>query len=284
MTRGPLPSRVYWFRRVLVLGTAVLLVVAIARLLGGGSDGSDGDDAARLSADSPSSTTSSTTTTDDSGTPLLPEDSASASVGTTGTSGKPGKGQQTSEAPVLAEPTGACAGSDIAVTPEVGNAVGGRDVRIVLQLRTISAEACTWQAGSNTIAVNITSGSDAIWSSRDCPRAIPRQDVVVRRAVTTEVPFVWTQAKRSAAQKCTTGTGWAALGWYHVTAAALGGEPSDVQFELTAPTAATVTVTASPKDQPKNQPKNQPKSQQSGKPSGKPGQSPSGAVEPDAVD
>lgn len=272
MTRGPLPSRVYWFRRVMVLGTAVLLVVAFARLLGGGGDGSDGDDAARLSADAPSSASSSTTTAGASDTTLLPEDSAATG---TGKRGKPGKGRQTSEAPVLAEPDGPCVGSDIAVTPEVGTAVGGRDVRIVLQLRTMTAEACTWQAGSGTIAVNITSGKDAIWSSRDCPRAIPRQDVVVRRDVTTEVAFVWAQAKRSAEQ-CTVATGWAAPGWYHVTAAALGGEPSDVQFELATPTAATVTVTASPKNQPKSQPKNQP--------GGQPGQSPSGAVEPSAVD
>ena len=40
LTRGSLPARVYWTRRLMVLGTAVLLVIGIARLLGGGSDDS----------------------------------------------------------------------------------------------------------------------------------------------------------------------------------------------------------------------------------------------------
>ena len=40
LTRGSLSPRVYWTRRLMVLGTAVLLVIGIARLLGGGSDGS----------------------------------------------------------------------------------------------------------------------------------------------------------------------------------------------------------------------------------------------------
>lgn len=46
MTRGPLPPRVYWVRRVMILGTALLLVFGIARLLVGGSDASSGEEAA----------------------------------------------------------------------------------------------------------------------------------------------------------------------------------------------------------------------------------------------
>ena len=38
-------------------------------------------------------------------------------------------------------------------------------------------------------------------------------------------------------------TDWAMPGWYHVEAAALGGEPSDVQFQLTAPEREVVTKT-----------------------------------------
>lgn len=289
LTRGPLPPRVYWFRRIMVFGTAVLLVVAIARLLGSGSDGSGGADVAELAADGPSA--GSTVT--DSGTPLA---SAGPTLPSTGTaesgapdkrgksskSGRPaqaGEAEQTTEAPVLAPPTGPCVGSDIAVTPEVGAAVGGRDVTITLQLRTISAEACTWRVSPKTLTVNITSGSDDIWSSRDCPRAIARRDVVVRNAVTTEVSLVWQQAKRSG-DGCTSDAGWAMPGWYHVAAAALGGEPSDVQFELVKPTAATVTVTATPK----NRPSGKPSGKASTKPSGKPSTKPSGAVEPDQVD
>ena len=51
LTRGPLPARVYWRRRLLVLGSALLLVFAFARLLGAGSDGSSTPEAAQVAAD-----------------------------------------------------------------------------------------------------------------------------------------------------------------------------------------------------------------------------------------
>jgi len=139
------------------------------------------------------------------------------------------------------------------------------------------SEACTWRVSPDALTVAITSGKDAIWNTRECPRAIPRQDVVVRKAVTTNVGVVWKEAKRSDEGCATRTTTWALPGWYHVTAAALGGEPSDLQFELTAPTAGTVTKTATPKQSPSNKPSSKPGS----KPSQKPSQSPSGAVEPD---
>ena len=247
LTQGPLPARVYWTRRIMVIGTALLLVFAIARLLGDSSDASSsGDgDAASLSADSSSS---SSAPTED---PTTPSPSSTEK-------GKPGKGtrpieSQTSQAPVLALPEGTCADSDIAVTPSVENAVGGRDVTVVLQLRTMSSPACTWRVSADTLTLGITSGDDAIWSTRQCRRAIPRQDVVVRKDVTTEVSIVWKQAKRSD-EECSSRTDWAEAGWYHATAAALGGEPSDVQFELTTPTAATITVTATPKQDPTKKP------------------------------
>ncbi|GAA4722383.1 hypothetical protein GCM10023350_00610 [Nocardioides endophyticus] len=277
LTQGPLPARVYWTRRIMVLGTALLLVFAIARMLGDSSDASSsgGDGAARLSADS----SSSAATEDLSSTP-----SASATK-----KGKPGKGTgptqtgptqtgptqtQSSQAPVLAQPEGTCTGSDIAVTPSVENAVGGRDVMVVLQLRTMSSPACTWRISPDTLTLGITSGDDAVWSSRECRRAIPRQDVVVRKDVTTKVGVVWKDAKRSD-EECSSLTDWASPGWYHATAAALGGEPSDVQFELTTPTAATVTVTATPKQDPTKKPGKK----STKKPGKKSSDSPSGAVD-----
>lgn len=271
MTRGPLPARVYWFRRGLVLATAVLLVVAIARLLGNGSDASGGD-AAQLAADGSTPTTSASTSMS-AGT-SAPATTAPATPAT------PRKSRST--APALATPVGTCTGSDITVTPKVTNAVAGRDVMVVLELQTISAAACNWRVSPDALTVKLTSGKDRIWSSADCPRAIPRRDVVIRQAVATTVGVVWKQAKRSGSD-CVTRTGWAMPGWYHATAAALGGEPADVQFELKAPTAVTITKTATPKQTPSQSPSGSATGKPSGKPSGnpsKPSHSPSGAVEP----
>ena len=243
LTHGPLPARVYWVRRLMILGTAVLLVFALARMLGGSSDAtSSGDDGtARLSADGASASA-----------PISTQSPTATKQTTT-----PGPAVTTSAAPVLAAPVGVCKGSDIAVTPKVENAVAGRDVIVVLQLRTLSSPACTWRVSPDVVTVAVTSGDDAIWNSRDCRRAIPRRDVVVRHDVTTKVGVIWKQAKRSD-EDCSPRTAWALPGWYHVTAAALGGEPSDLQFELATPTAATITVTATPKQQPTKKPSKKP--------------------------
>jgi hypothetical protein len=256
LTRGPLPARVYWVRRLMVIGTALLLVLAVGRLLGNGSDGSDDGSAAQLAADNASTSPSASE-------PSAPTQSAT------------GKGKRKTPkadpSPTLAAPTGECVGSDVAVTPKVQQAVAGRDVMVVLQLRTLVSEACTWRVGAASLAVAITSGDDDVWSSQDCPKAIPSREVVVRKAVTTNVGITW-RAKRSD-DNCTKFTTWAMPGWYHVTAAALGGEPSDLQFELAKPSPATITKTITPSATATGRPQT--------KPSGKPSRSPSGAVEPD---
>lgn len=276
LTRGPLPARVYWRRRAAVLGTALLLVVGIARLLGGSSDGSDGVEQAVQSAAETS--TSATPSGAASSSAVAPTDDATAGTAK-GKNGKGKKGKKKAKPsptqPVLAEPDGICRGSDVTVTPEVVGAVAGRPVTIRFLLRTISAEACTWQVSRNTLTVAITSGKDAIWSSRQCPGAIPAREVVVRKAATSTVEMSWS-ARRSD-DDCSRLTAWAMPGWYHVTASALGGEPADVQFELTTPVAGTITKTATPSQSPQN-----PRKSPGAKPSKKPQHTPSGAVEPNA--
>ena len=238
LTRGPLPARVYWVRRAMVLGTALMLVFGIARLLAGGSDATDGNRAATLAADSgPTQAASS----------IPPTITAPTAVTTRGPDVVATPTQTRAAAP--AAPEGTCADDDIAVTPEVPAAVAGRDVKVLLRLRTLKSPACTWRVSRQNLTVKITSGQDDIWSSLDCPRAIPAGEVVVRNTATTTVPLVWKGARRSDAT-CSRFAGWAMPGWYHVTASSIGGEPSDVQFELVRPTATTVTRTAQPTQSP----------------------------------
>ena len=123
---------------------------------------------------------------------------------------------------MLPEPTGPCADSDIVATPAITSAPGGSDVAITINLRTTFAEACTWQASPETMTVTITSGEDYIWSTRECPVGIPPQDVVIRQAVDAPVVVTWS-AKRSD-ETCSDRTQFACPGFYHVEAAALGGE------------------------------------------------------------
>jgi hypothetical protein len=93
--------------------------------------------------------------------------------------------------------------------------------------------------------VKITSGSDRIWSSQDCPSSIKPADVVVRSGVPTYVNVVW--SGRRSDDTCSRNTTWANKGFYHAYAAVLGSTPTDVQFEVTQAPTRTVTRTAKPK-------------------------------------
>ena len=247
--RGPLPARVYWTRRLVVIGVPLLLVVVLARVLGGSADGTDaaGDQATQAGAQVRESTDAPTAG------PTAQSGRGQTGTGQTGTTGKKGKKKDVPVEPVpvepvLAEPTGPCTDSDVVVTPTITSAPGGSDVPITLNLRTVTTAACTWQVSSQTMTLSITSGSDFIWSTRECPAAIPVQDVVVRAAVDTPLVVTWKEGRRSD-ETCSGRTDWARPGFYHVEAAALGGEATDVQFELTVPTAPVITTTAEPEPQ-----------------------------------
>lgn len=237
--RGPLPARVYWTRRLIVLGVPLLLVVVIARVLGGSSDGKDqaSGTAAQAGATIPTTPAATVGPTAETGT----------GQATTGRKGKRRDPEATPPEPVLAEPTGPCTASDIVATPAITSAAGGADIPITVNLRTVVTEACTWQASAETMTVTITSGDDYIWSSRECPASIPAQDVVVRQAV--DAPVVVTWSARRSDEGCTRWTDWARVGFYHVEAAALGGEGTDVQFELLPRQPEVITKTADPQQQ-----------------------------------
>src|SRR6478735_6293909 len=180
----------------------------------------------------------------------------------------PGK-HGSAQAPVLAEPTGPCADQDISVSPEAKDPVAGRDVEIVLHLRTIEAEACTWEVSPKTLTMKITSGADDIWSTRQCPRAVPDQEVVVRRETSTSLKMTWPDAKRSDDQ-CSRQAGWAMPGYYHVEVAALAGEPAEEQFKLEAPTGQVITRSPSPHQSPHQTPSGRPVVSSSSSPSSSP--------------
>jgi hypothetical protein len=225
-----------------VLAVPLLLVVVLARVLGGSSDGKDA---------SAGTATQAGATVDETAPAIA---GPTAGVTTEGRKGRKGKGKKKRDEetavppePVLAEPTGPCTESDLVATPALTTATGGADVAIGINLRTKVAEACTWQASAQTMTVTITSGDDYIWSTRECPVAIPPQDVVVRSAVDAPVVVTWS-AKRSD-ETCSARTAYAMPGFYHVAAAALGGEATDVQFELVAPQPGVITKTAEPEQQ-----------------------------------
>ena len=241
--RGPVPQRVYWVRRVAVLGTALLLVFAVGRVLTGGSDASDGPATAEQAA--AKTTPSASAKAKKKGKKSKPR--ASATVW------GPTQGPTIPPPPVLAEPNGPCVAGDLTVVPSVAAPVGGADIDLTLTVTSEQSPACTWDVSSKTLVVKIRSGPDDIWSSRQCPAAIPRQNLVVRNNAPADLTVTWS-ARRSD-EDCSKLTQWALPGWYHVASAAYGGNPSDVQFELVAPQAPVVTQTVTPTPTPTKQKK-----------------------------
>ena len=235
------PARVYWVRRVMVLGTAALMVFAIGRLLVGSSDGADSASPNPGAVQAAASITPSVTS---SGPKIqLPK----------GTQ-KPRKSKPPKPTPTpLAQPSGPCAADDVVVAPEARTPVGGGDVVFALSFRTLVSPACTFDVSAKTITMSITSGSDPIWSSVQCPAKIPTTNVVARKDLATYVFVTWNGRRADAT--CSNRTEWALPGWYHVRVAAFGGEPADEQFELAAPQPATVTTTVIPDPEPTKKPK-----------------------------
>ena len=232
LTRGPLPASVYWRRRALLVGLGLVLLLIVTNLLGGGDDKTKGDAVATTVSGDPTGETDDGQKTDK----------------------KPKKPKKTTEPqePVLAQPDGPCEDSDILITPSVEQAVAGKPVTVTLQLRTAEAEACTWRVSANHVTMKITSGADEIWTSRQCPNAVPTQDVVVRSAVTTFVDVAW-KARRSDVG-CPIPTPWSLPGTYHVHAAALGGEPAEATFQLEKPSAPIIPPENNPAQPKQNQP------------------------------
>jgi hypothetical protein len=233
--RGRLPARVYWFRRSLVLLTALALVFAIGRLLSG-SGATPTTDRATVTASTPTPVPSRGVA---GPVPLQPATTAAGQP--TGPRAAPP--QPTGTPVALALPSGPCALDEITVTPTVPTASALSRVDLVLQLTGIKP-ACTFSVSSRTVVAKVTSGKDRIWSSQDCPHSIQPTSVVVRSAEPTNVVVSW--SGRRSDEECSRSTAWALPGYYHLTAAVIGSEPNDTQFRLSAPPRPVVTKTVKP--------------------------------------
>ena len=220
--RGRLPRRVYWVRRGLVLGVALLLVFGFGKLLGG------------TGKDNPGPAIKANTS------------SAKQAPGSSATIGPvaPSRKVRTKAVVPLLPPSGDCRDDEVRVLPSVPRAWAGAPIVIRIQLRG-TQPACTFEVSPESMVVKIVSGQDRIWSSQDCPTAIPTKELVVRSGQPVEVPVIW--SGRRSDDECNGLLDWALPGFYHVYAAALGSTPTDVQFEMTRAAPLVITQTPTPR-------------------------------------
>lgn len=232
---GPLPARVYWVRRGLVLATAFALVFALARLLGGGSDGSSGAEQAERTAAQPTSEVD---------TSPGAEQKPSAEK----TTKKTRKIKKT-----LPAPDGDCLPEEVRVSPEIRSEPAGADQIPIPITLTTDREACVFDFSASTVVLKITSGNDNIWSSQHCPVVLGEHSTVVRSIRPVTLTVNW-NGKRSD-EECSPNAGWAYRGGYHAIAATLGGEPVDQYFELTKAERKVIKKVREPKKKNKNKSK-----------------------------
>lgn len=234
---GPLPRRVYWVRRGVVLAVALLLLFGVVRALSllGGGGGDDGPQAATVAAEQDAAA--------DGGGGDDPEEPASTD--------EPDPSQQGTKRKrkLLPKPDGPCDPADVVITPKPGTVFWSEAIDLRLVLRTTESPACTFEVGPDTVSLRIrakkASGWDQIWTSVHCPRQVPREQLVLRNNRKVKLDFTWWG--RRSAEDCVRTVKWALPGTYYLTASALGGEPAEERFLLDRP--KPVFVTEEPEDE-----------------------------------
>ena len=162
---GPQPPSVYWRRRLLLLLLVVVVIVVVVLII------------VRPGSGTPSSTPSGS-------------NSASHSPSGPATSGSGSK---------------ACDPSVISLTPITDAASYAADVQpqLSMSITNSGASACTFDVGTDAQVYLITSGSDQIWSSKDCQTAPAANKQILEpgKALST-TPFAWDRT-RSSTTTCT---------------------------------------------------------------------------------
>lgn len=114
---------------------------------------------------------------------------------------------------------------------DVSDAKAGAINTATFELTSLDTVACTLAITPTTLVVKVTSGSDTVWSSDDCPDALLAKQVVVRADPASHYQFTW-GGKRSS-DGCQPVDGAVTPGGYWIQAALIGGEPHKAYFDLT---------------------------------------------------
>lgn len=162
---GPQPPSVYWRRRLLLLLLVVVVVVVVILII----------------------------VRPGSGTPTThPSEATSASHA-------PSSGATSGSSAAACDP------SVITLTPitDAASYAAGVQPLLSMQITNSGASACTFDVGTDAQVYLITSGSDQIWSSKDCQTAPAANKQVLEpgKAVST-TPFPWDRT-RSSTTTCT---------------------------------------------------------------------------------
>jgi hypothetical protein len=218
---GPLPPRVYWVRRLLLLALVVIVVSAVWWLLSGLGPQSKDVGAAPQTSQVSQTVTPSSPTTDTSSSRGTGAGRHHHKTPPGGTDAHPGR--QHHHQPQLAASTGPCAPGDVAITVQVDGVTRGEAATATLSLTSLSTPACTLPVDSHAMVVRIVAkGGGVVWTSDDCPDAVPARQIVVRADPATTYRMAWDG--HESVQGCTAPGRLAPAGDYWFQVALVGAE------------------------------------------------------------
>ncbi|WP_150133759.1 hypothetical protein [Streptomyces hyaluromycini] len=269
---GPLPSSIYWRRRVFMLSALVVLALLIAWIVtsnnGGGKKNAGGSDGknpvstitpgpsgsgpaisqAPGGRDGSSSGSDGGSSGGTGGAPSTGSGSASASSGTSGSSGSSGSssgsgddvtsgsGGTVASLPGSSALPNCTAGSVALSLKSLRNSYSPEQTpTFELAARNTSSSDCKIDLGPKNAVLTITQASadDSYWSSADCPKAAGSRWYRVPAGSSITYTLKWDR-KPSAAQCATPSAGSAGAGTYLLEAAAPGYPKTQASFVLAA--------------------------------------------------
>ena len=155
-----LPARVYWVRRFVVLGIPLIIIAVVVWLFVGRDSGED---------------------------PAAQDGTSSAPVET-----------EPSETPTDTPGVAACppASVALAMTADATTFAPGVSATFTVSITNTGAEACLVDAGEAQREIVITSGSDRVWSNRDCiAPGTETRTLLLAGGQTDTTPFAWNRIR-----------------------------------------------------------------------------------------
>jgi hypothetical protein len=193
-----LPRSVYWRRRFVVLGIPALLVVALGLWLF--NHGSGSATATPPTAHSTTATTATTAAT---------------------TSAPPTSGVASCAPPALA----------VTIAADAADVPAGASPTFTITITNAGNTQCVVDAGELQREVVIVSGTDRIWSSKDCARPdSPARSLLLAPAATDHTQIAWNRVR--SAPGCPAGQPAAKAGTYQASVTLAGTSGGPVVFRL----------------------------------------------------
>jgi len=221
---GPEPPQTYWVRRILVLASVILVVAVVAALIMNRSNSVavSATPTPVASTAAPSATPAASTT---------PKPSPATAKKTAQAKAKPAQASVRPPAKPTRVPVLACPGDQLRATLTGKTRLKvGKSNKFEISLINGSGQTCRVAVTGSSFELKIYSGTDRIWSSDDCTKAVRKitENVKAERAVAWKM----TWDGRRSRENCKRRPEIPRAGTYFATAQFTGAKPVQLRMIL----------------------------------------------------